>query len=61
MNSLKELIQQGDYELAAYRLIYGVVHASAQDLQPHGARGRSRVECGRAEKPVKREGSKFDG
>jgi hypothetical protein len=34
MSSLRQVIEQGQYELAAYRLVFGVVQAY---LQQHGA------------------------
>ena len=34
MKSLKELIEGGQYELAAYRLVYGAVRAQVQAPPP---------------------------
>jgi len=34
MKSLKELIEGGQYELAAYRLVYGAVRTQVQTLPP---------------------------
>ena len=42
LSSLKELIEQGQYELAAYRLIYGVVQAHVEQRQVRGASGHVR-------------------
>ena len=51
MKSLKELIEGGQYELAAYRLVYGVVRAQVQTplqrtpalLSSHTVRRRAKM------------------
>jgi hypothetical protein len=37
MNSLRELIRHGDYELAAYRLVYGLVREYVEQCRRDGA------------------------
>jgi len=37
MNSLRELIRHGDYELAAYRLVYGLVREYIEQWRSDGA------------------------
>ncbi len=34
MNTLKELIEVGEYELAAYRLVYGVLRTQVREPSP---------------------------
>ncbi len=36
MSSLRELIHHGEYELAAYRLVYGMVHACVEGRESAG-------------------------
>ena len=58
MKSLKELIEGGQYELAAYRLVYGAVRAKVQASPPRtSALSRSDIVRRRAKMaPEKAEG-----
>ena len=62
MNSLRELIQRGDYELAAYRLIYGVVHACVEQAQRDDATDAGcPAGCVRGDESVAQRGVESDG
>ncbi|MBN1855329.1 MAG: hypothetical protein JW846_00050 [Dehalococcoidia bacterium] len=54
MNTLKELIEGGEYELAAYRLVYGVFRTHLQESQhrtcSHWLPSSSCIHAGMVEK-----------
>ena len=54
--SLRQLIEAGQYELAAHRLVYGVVRARVNEtIALKAGAGRVKRLSGRTEGPVRRE------
>jgi hypothetical protein len=60
MNSLRELIRHGEYELAAYRLIYGVVQACVEERRDKSADPGCAAVCGHSDACEARKGMDTD-